>query len=105
MKIKPGVNVAGLRPEMVLALIAAQRVYGEHDTVPTITSALDSKHGRGSLHFAGQALDLRTKDLPAGAAPVIFRQLADALGDQYDVLLEGFGTANEHIHVEFQPKG
>lgn len=63
-----------------------------------ITTARDGEHMKTSLHYKGRALDLRTKDV-ADAVLVHYRDnLAEALGDDWDVVLE-----RTHIHVEFDP--
>lgn len=99
MRLKQGVRVVGIRAEMVLALTIADSVYTAHGHAMTITSVVDSKHSATSLHYAGSAADLRIRDLPEGVAPAIVTDLEDALGDDFDVILEG-----DHIHMEFQPR-
>jgi hypothetical protein len=99
MKIKPGVNITGIKPEIALAAIVAQTVFVLHDRELVLTSALDGKHGFGSLHFSGNALDLRTRDLGPNEPLLIADELRAALGGQFDVVLE-----KDHIHMEFQPK-
>jgi hypothetical protein len=97
--IKPGARIFGLRPEMLLAAVAAERVYAEagHDFV--ITAGVDGKHATGSLHYAGAAIDVRTRDVPAADVPKLLARINACLGDDFDVLLEV-----DHIHIEFQPK-
>lgn len=97
--IKAGVNVTGIKPEIVLAVIMAQAIYARHGAGLVITSALDGKHSRGSLHYSGNAIDLRTRHVSRDDAETIADELRAALGAQYDVVLE-----KDHIHVEFQPK-
>jgi hypothetical protein len=97
--IKPGVRITGLRPEILLAAVAAERVYEAEGHDLTITAAIDGKHMAGSLHYAGTAIDIRTRDVPADKIPVILAKLKEALAGDFDVLLEG-----DHIHIEFQPK-
>ncbi len=97
--IKPGVRITGLRPEILLAAVAAESVYREAGYVLTITAAIDGKHMAGSLHYAGSAIDIRTRDVPADKIPAILAKLKEALAGDFDVLLEG-----DHIHIEFQPK-
>lgn len=105
IKCKVGVKLFGLRPEMLVVLQvadAAWQAFG-HDG-PTITSARDSVHGFGSLHCVGAAVDLRSKDLPDDHKRLILTRLRDCLTDEFDILLEAEGQANEHFHIEFQPK-
>lgn len=98
MKLKPGVRLLGLRPEMTVALLAAHTVYGDRELV--ITSVVDSKHSRGSLHYKGLAIDLRTRNLDNRAEAQLIRDaLAEALGDEFDVVLE-----RNHLHIEYDPK-
>ena len=99
VQIKPGVNLAGLQPQMVLALNVADDVYRSRGHVLTITSANDSQHMDSSLHYSGFAVDLRTKDLPPADVPEIAEAIKAQLGSQYDVIQE-----MDHIHVEFDPK-
>lgn len=100
LKLKSDVKVAGMRPELMLALSVAESVYATKGYDLTVTSICDGTHSRTSLHYCGCAADLRTRDI----APDHHKPLADeiqaALGSDYDVVLEG-----DHIHVEFQPKG
>lgn len=95
--IKPGVDMNGIRPEMTDVKLVAMCAFGKHGAI--VTSATDRPHGRGSLHYAGLALDFRTRHLPARKAGKIVAAMKTALSRQYDVVLE-----KDHIHVEFQPK-
>lgn len=86
------------------------RVFGR-DMV--ITSAMRPKSpGGSSLHPQGRALDLRTRDLTTAEARYLTRQIAEALGEDFDVILEGWQSTDSrlrnrapHIHVEYDPKG
>ncbi len=95
--IKNGVDLRGLQPQMVLAYILACKCYGGYDCV--ITSCSDGKHGPNSLHYKGLALDLRTRHLPGQALQSILDKLKEALGAQFDVVLE-----SDHFHIEYDPK-
>ena len=95
--IKNGVDLRGLSPQMALAYTIACKCYGQYDCV--ITSANDSKHGPNSLHYKGQALDLRTRHLNGQGLQSVYHKLKESLGDQFDVVLEA-----DHIHIEFDVK-
>ena len=95
--IKHGVDLRGLSPQMAIAYTIACRCYGQYDCV--ITSASDGKHGPNSLHYKGQALDLRTRHINGQGLQLVVDKLKEALGSQFDVVLE-----SDHIHVEFDPK-
>ena len=95
--IKNGVDLRGLTPQMAIAYIIACRCYGQYDCV--ITSASDGKHGQNSLHYKGQALDLRTRHINGQGLQAIYNKLKESLGEQFDVVLEA-----DHIHLEHDPK-
>ena len=95
--IKNGVDLRGLSPQMAIAYTIACRCYGQYDCV--ITSASDGKHGPNSLHYKGQALDLRTRHLNGQGLQSVYHKLKESLGDQFDVVLEA-----DHIHIEFDVK-
>jgi hypothetical protein len=67
-----------------------------------ITSAADSEHMEGSLHFRNHAYDIRIKNIIGDVqyeARLWAERMQIELGDDYDVLLE-----KDHIHVEYDPK-
>lgn len=97
--IKPGVNLAGIAPEMAIANSIVFGCFQEHGTYTVITSALDGKHSRTSLHYVGFALDYRTRHITAVESELIAGRIRECLGEQFDVIRE-----STHIHVEFQPK-
>ena len=110
-KIKNGVSVAGLAPEMLIADAVVAGVYhelGARELV--ITSIRDGWHRRGSRHHIGLAVDYRRWSLQVettdsdGAphvidhAPEAARRIAHRLRGEFDVVLE-----DNHLHVEFDP--
>lgn len=99
MKLKTGVKAQGLRPEMLLGIMAAQEVYRAHGFPVVITSLLDGTHSATSLHYSGCAVDLRTRHVPKSEQQQIRDEIKEALGEDYDVILE-----STHIHMEYQPR-
>ena len=99
--IKLGVDVRGIQPEILLALIAASEVFSRYASKAIITSGLEGEHLEGSKHYDGQAIDLRIRHLDKRLWSIIAEDLEKALGPQYDVILE---ADKLHIHVEFDPK-
>jgi hypothetical protein len=95
--IKHGVDLRGLSPQMSIAYTIACRCYGQYDCV--ITSASDGKHGPNSLHYSGQAMDLRTRHMNGQTLQLVYAKLKEALSDQFDVVLEA-----DHFHIEWDPK-
>lgn len=97
--IKKGVKAAGLKPEILLAIQEAREVYRELDADLIITSLLDGKHMKNSLHYKGLAVDLRIKHLSKTNQGIAAQRLRLMLGPEYDVILE-----KTHIHCEYDPK-
>jgi hypothetical protein len=97
--IKPGVRITGMRPEILLATVAAERVYEEAGHDFTVTACIDGEHMAGSLHYAGAAIDVGTRDLAPADVQKVIARIKECLGADFDVLLEV-----DHMHIEFQPK-
>lgn len=102
MKLKEGVKLTGIRPELLVGLMAAQAVYEGLGYDLVVTSVTDSKHSVTSLHYAGAAADLRTRHMTVNVAKQARDQIAAALPGDFDVILEqGVGS---HIHIEWQAR-
>ncbi|MGZ8216223.1 hypothetical protein [Methylomagnum sp.] len=95
---KPGVILRGLDRRMLPAIRTAVSVWLKHGRALVITSGLDGRHRKGSRHYSGLALDLRSRDLGGADRVLMARQLREALGDGFRVILE-----RDHIHVEHDP--
>ncbi len=116
MRLKTGVKLSGLRPQMLVAFMVAKEEFAKYGIELIITSVNDSNHGYGSLHFSGGAFDARTKHIDNTKMKAAYglsaldvkHRIWDAirknLGVEFDVLFEFIGLPNEHIHIEFQPK-
>ena len=96
MKIKAGVQVGGLQPEMTLALITVHGILMKHGQELVITSATDSKHSNKSRHYIGYGLDLRSRDVPEGDRDQVAKEMGSALGFEYYVAFEV-----DHFHIQF----
>jgi len=85
-----------------LAIGEAREVWRSQGADLVVTSVIDGTHKRGSAHYAGRAVDLRVHNLqdPAKARS----ELAQALGQDFDCILEAAGTPGAHLHLEFQAK-
>jgi hypothetical protein len=103
--LKTGVHLNGahMYPEMVkIVAVLRETAPATTDDAVWITSANDSKHMAGSLHFQNRAFDVRIWNIDGNVkekAAEWLLQIREALGTDYDVLLEG-----DHLHVEFDPK-
>lgn len=103
LRVKAGVNVTNLCPEMWYAIGYAAAVHAGITTADTvITSGNDGEHMEGSLHYAGRAVDLRTQDMSADACMTWARRVRVLLAAQgFDVVLE---FRPPHLHIEYDPK-
>lgn len=102
LRVKDGVSIRGVRPEIILLLAIAADVYGEHGADEcVVTSCTDGSHSKGSLHYVGLAVDLRIWPWQdnADALRDVVSDLQHRLGTEYDVVLE-----TSHIHIEYQPE-
>lgn len=102
--IKPNVSILGLKPEALLGFLIASSIFDHHGFDTILTSGGEGRHSRGSLHYSGLGFDLRSKHLPSSAKKKVLKDLRRCLGESFDALLESEGKANEHFHVEYQPK-
>mgnify|MGYP001584272903 CR=1 FL=1 len=103
IEVKDGVVFKRLSSEIMSALRLIEPIFTSAGVNCVITSANDSKHMGGSLHYKDRALDLRSKHLPPGSKLTVRDSIAHALGSDYQVLLENEGGVNEHFHVEYDP--
>ena len=104
IKSKNGVDLSKLNPVMWRAGVVMEDLCSKYKREAVITSGVDGKHGVGSLHGKGKALDFRTFHLPGGylglaAQDVYARARAELKPRGFDVILE-----KDHIHIEFDPK-
>jgi len=99
MRIKPGVDINGLKPEILIALMIAQSVYQDYGAELVLTCGVEADHSPKSLHYVGLAIDIGISSLSRSSAVKISSDLSAKLSDQFDIVLE-----NDHIHIEFQPK-
>lgn len=106
--LKPGVRLLGLSPQMVFAHTVVTSLWqdtGRREII--ITSGTEGAHTdtpRPSGHYAGNALDYRTKGLGRESLELLQRELANALGPDFLVIVEDVGGENEHLHVEWRPR-
>jgi hypothetical protein len=99
ISLKEGARVQGLAPETVLAITVAGDIFNRFKKEMVITSGTDGQHSHRSLHYTGHAVDIRSRHLTQDQKSAIARLLKDALGDEYDVVVEP-----DHFHVEFDPR-
>lgn len=104
--MKEGTDAKGIRPELLVGLMAAAFTYASVAGVPcVVTALLNGTHMSGSLHYKGLAADFRVPSrfgCPPDTDEKVRTVLAENLGVQWVVLLEGeIGDSNRHIHIQF----
>lgn len=120
MRIKGGVDLHLLSPQILLALTVADRVFDSFGLTMWVTSCY--RPGKEAmLHAEGRAVDLRAPrrcelqgKVPVTPIPHLDEEVTaavrDALGGfkprgQFDVIFEKFSANpdNDHVHIEYQP--
>ena len=108
MKLKEGASLRGVQWQMFYAALIIEGVLQKSGYECVITSGTDGQHGVGpskpgkadkTLHDDGLALDIRNRTIPVPEREPIRKDIAQALGPDYDVVLE-----KDHFHLEFDPK-
>lgn len=97
MFIKPGVRVQGIGAEILLGVTIASEVAESMNFELVITSFTEGKHSARSLHYTGEAADLRRRNIPD--VPAFIKAVKERLGPDYDLIDEG-----DHLHLEHDPK-
>jgi hypothetical protein len=99
------VKISSLHPKMepvIEAVAAAAQELGL--PTPVITSGNDSGHKQGSLHYMNRALDFRGNNISKAQGNAFAANVFSRVGGDYDVIFETFAnTANNHLHVEYDP--
>lgn len=96
---KASVRHNGLQPEITNILPEIERIWRKYGQEVVVTSAMDGTHMHNSKHYEGLAIDLRTRYFDKIDRLNAFYELKNALGSDYDVVME-----ISHLHVEYDPK-
>ena len=102
MKLKDNtVSLAGLTTQALFATIVAEQVALAHGAGLVITSFSETttEHSLTSLHYSGNAFDMRTRFWQPAEIKQVRDEIAARLGIHFDVIIE-----KTHIHIEYQPK-
>lgn len=100
------VDLQGITSACVLGILITYSVFQDRGYDLIITSCLDGKHSRNSLHYLGEAFDCRIRHLPPSVDKVALRdEIQRRLGPHYDVVFENPGHSGEHYHIEHQERG
>jgi hypothetical protein len=107
LSFKHGVRIRGISPELIVGWSVANQVFDKFGFDCMVTSCNDRHHSRGSRHYRGDAVDLRSKHVPVEKKRQIEQEVQRRLAplEDFDFFLEAAGTDNEHYHLQFRPKG
>lgn len=98
MIVKDGVILSGLSVAMTWAMGRCEFIFEKNFSKDlVITCGLDGIHSAGSLHYSGNAVDIRTRHLTDDERRRALDLLRAVLGNDFDVVLH-----STHIHVEYQ---
>lgn len=105
IQVKDGVVFKELKPQIYILFPLLDSVFDAYNRSCVITSAADGRHMKGSKHYQGLALDLRSQHLINEKMKLdLLEKIRGGLGEKYDVILEHLGNPNEHYHLEYDPK-
>ena len=93
------INLNSVCTPLLMSLTTFDAIVSEYGVDTIITSANDGKHGYGSLHYIGHAVDLRIWGIQDKLNDIKAKFLACYPNKQFDFVIE-----SNHIHLEFQPK-
>lgn len=97
MKIKSGVSLLGIKPEMFVALMIADKIIDRYGAQTVITSGVEGKHSKKtSKHYCGYGIDLRSRDIPEDEREDCAEDIRNALGSEFYVAFEV-----SHFHISF----
>lgn len=94
MLLKTGVSLKGLNRECRRALYKLEKMYPDF----VLTSTTEGLHLPSSLHYAGDAIDVRLS-YPFKWRGLNLEEIREALGPGFDVIKEP-----THFHIEWDPK-
>lgn len=99
VRLKPDIDIAGVRPETVIGMMVAAGVCASMGYEFCVTSVAEGKHGKNSLHYRGLAFDMRTRHMKPNDVQLVRDEIKAKLGPWWDVVIEA-----THIHVEYDQK-
>lgn len=97
MKIKGDVSLLGFHPEMLVALMIADKIIETYGAPTVITSGVEGTHSKKtSKHYVGYGLDLRSRDVPEDKRHECADKIGAALGPEFYCAFEV-----NHFHISY----
>ena len=86
--------------------LIAYKIAPKVEIIITSGSEAATKHKKGSKHYTGDAVDIRSKTFTTEQQNKILNAFYNNrdLRLNFDLLLESKGKPNEHFHLEYDPK-
>jgi hypothetical protein len=104
LRIKSGVQLAGVRPELWFGIQRALGVFDSYQLDMWITSVMDGDHRKWSSHYDGRAFDLRTRHLSKKLKERMTKAMLAALaGTEFHFYDESQTRDNQHWHISWHP--
>ena len=103
IQFKDNVRIKRWTPAIATIIDTAEVLMNRYPWIPelTVTSCNDSQHLPTSKHYTDEAIDIRSKNFNDDTDKRLFAtSLQEMLGPRFTVLLENFGTFNEHFHIQ-----
>lgn len=104
MRLKPGVRIRGVQPEILLGLMVLEGVFAEFGAEVVITDVMPvHKRKPTSLHLTGHAIDIRSHSFSSATSrSAVLSAGRAALGECFDFIWE---PNPPHFHLELSPVG
>lgn len=100
LHFKDSVKVDGVKKETVELMLLLNTFFVRQLSKPfLVTSCTDGKHMKGSKHYSGYAVDIRSRHLTEREIGILLSWFNACHDKQYDMVVE-----KDHIHVEYDPK-
>lgn len=111
IKFKRGVRIRDFTNNYVMLILQVVNDTAPEGYTPTITSANDSKHRKGSGHYDDKAFDIRVRDYPEfdetnmreGQFPIYqwIERMRKWLPEHSYLIVYGVRGHYNHIHIEY----
>jgi hypothetical protein len=102
LALKDGFSFKGIRAEIVAGLQILTPIASNLGIKTLVlTAGTNGKHGDGSLHYSGLALDIRSRNLTREQKMGLLQGFNTSAGKNFDFILEDQGLDNEHFHLEY----